>query len=46
LNASRTSTGRAAGGKRATVAQFRDRLGELIARSGMSRARFAAEAGL
>jgi transcriptional regulator with XRE-family HTH domain len=37
---------RADGDKRATVAQFRDRLGELIGRTGMSRARFAAEAGL
>lgn len=37
---------RATSDKRATVAQFRDRLGELIARTGLSRARFAAEAGL
>ena len=38
--------GRIAADKRSTVVQFRDRLNELIGRTGMSRARFAAEAGL
>ncbi len=40
------SSERPEGGKRATVVQFRERLSELIERTGMSRARFAAEAGL
>jgi len=38
--------GRMAADKRSTVVRFRDRLNQLIARTGMSRARFAAEAGL